>query len=104
MLKRTLSRIESFRRALIAQVVFLGSTFRYVPALVQRLKQVLGTGIPKIGKATVREHFNRVRGDNPDRAIYFGYKSSLRQPGNFPELGRTVPEYRNDCIRDMTVS
>ena len=41
--------------------------------------------------------------DNPNRAMSFGYEliSETDQLKQFPELGRTVPEYRNDVIREI---
>jgi toxin ParE1/3/4 len=41
--------------------------------------------------------------DNPNRAMSFGYKliSETDRLQEFPELGRIVPEYRNDQIREI---
>ena len=41
--------------------------------------------------------------DNPNRAMSFGYEliSETDRLQEFPELGRTVPEYRNDNIREI---
>jgi toxin ParE1/3/4 len=41
--------------------------------------------------------------DNSTRAMSFGYEliSEIDRLQEFPELGRTVPEYRNDCIREI---
>ena len=41
--------------------------------------------------------------DNPNRAMSFGYEliSETDRLHEFPELGRIVPEYRNDCIREI---
>jgi plasmid stabilization system protein ParE len=41
--------------------------------------------------------------NNPKRAVSFGYEliSETERLQAFPELGRTVPEYRNDNIREM---
>ena len=41
--------------------------------------------------------------DNPNRAMSFGYEliSETDRLLEFPELGRIVPEYRNDCIREI---
>ena len=43
--------------------------------------------------------------DNPNRAMSFGYKliSETDSLQDFPELGRTVPEYHNDRIREIIV-
>jgi toxin ParE1/3/4 len=41
--------------------------------------------------------------DNPDRAMSFGYEliSEIDRLQAFPELGRIVPEYRHDDIREI---
>jgi len=41
--------------------------------------------------------------DNPNRAMSFGYEliSETDRLHEFPEVGRIVPEYRNDCIREI---
>ena len=41
--------------------------------------------------------------DNPNRAMSFGYEliSETDRLQEFPELGRIVPEYRNDNIREI---
>ena len=41
--------------------------------------------------------------DNPNRAMSFGYKliSKTNRLQEFPEVGRIVPEYRNDDIREI---
>jgi toxin ParE1/3/4 len=41
--------------------------------------------------------------DNPDRAMSFGYEliSETDRLQNFPEFGRTVPEYQNTNIREI---
>jgi plasmid stabilization system protein ParE len=41
--------------------------------------------------------------DNPNRAMSFGYEliSETDRLQEFPELGRSVPEYRDDNIREM---
>ncbi len=41
--------------------------------------------------------------DNPNRAMSFGYEliSETERLQAFPELGRIVPEYRNDDIREI---
>lgn len=41
--------------------------------------------------------------DNPNRAMSFGYEliSETDRLQGFPELGRVVPEYRNDYIREI---
>ena len=41
--------------------------------------------------------------DNPNRAMSFGYEliSETDRLQEFPELGRIVPEYRNDHIREI---
>jgi plasmid stabilization system protein ParE len=41
--------------------------------------------------------------DNPHRAMSFGYEliSEIDRLQAFPELGRIVPEYRNDDIREI---
>jgi toxin ParE1/3/4 len=41
--------------------------------------------------------------DNPHRAMAFGYKliSETDRLQVFPELGRTVPEYRDENIREI---
>jgi plasmid stabilization system protein ParE len=41
--------------------------------------------------------------DNSDRAMSFGYEliSETDRLQGFPELGRIVPEYRNDDIREL---
>ena len=41
--------------------------------------------------------------DNPNRAMSFGYEliSETDRLQEFPELGRIVPEYRNDVIREI---
>ena len=41
--------------------------------------------------------------DNPNRAMSFGYEliSETDRLQQFPELGRAVPEYRNDLIREI---
>ena len=41
--------------------------------------------------------------DNPNRAMSFGYEliSETDRLQDFPELGRVVPEYRNDAIREI---
>ena len=43
--------------------------------------------------------------DNPHRAMSFGYEliSETDRLREFPELGRIVPEYRNDGIREIIV-
>jgi plasmid stabilization system protein ParE len=40
--------------------------------------------------------------DNPNRAMLFGYEliSETDRLQEFPELGRTVPEYRDENIRE----
>jgi len=44
--------------------------------------------------------------DNPNRAMSFGYEliSQTDRLQEFPELGRIVPEYRNDEIREIIFS
>ena len=44
--------------------------------------------------------------DNPNRAMSFGYEliSETDRLQEFPELGRTVPEYRNRDIREIVFS
>ena len=41
--------------------------------------------------------------DNPNRAMSFGYEliSETDRVHEFPELGRIVPEYRNENIREI---
>ena len=41
--------------------------------------------------------------DNPNRAMSFGYEliSETDRLQEFPELGRSVPEYRDDNIREI---
>ena len=41
--------------------------------------------------------------DNPDRAMSFGYEliSKTDRLQEFPELGRVVPEYRSQRIREI---
>ena len=41
--------------------------------------------------------------DNPNRAMSFGYEliSETDRLQEFPELGRSVPEYRDDNSREM---
>jgi len=41
--------------------------------------------------------------DNPNRAMSFGYEliSETDRLQAFPELGRSVPEYRDDNIREI---
>jgi len=41
--------------------------------------------------------------DNPNRAMSFDYEliSETDRLQEFPELGRSVPEYRDDNIREM---
>ena len=41
--------------------------------------------------------------DNPSRAMSFGYEliSETDRLQEFPALGRIVPEYRNDDIREL---
>jgi plasmid stabilization system protein ParE len=41
--------------------------------------------------------------DNPNRGMSFGYEliSETDRLQEFPELGRIVPEYRNDDIREI---
>jgi plasmid stabilization system protein ParE len=41
--------------------------------------------------------------DNPERAMSFGYEliSETDKLQTFPEIGRTVPEYRNQNIREI---
>ena len=41
--------------------------------------------------------------DNPNRAMSFGYEliSETDRLQEFPELGRIVPEYRNNYIREI---
>jgi len=41
--------------------------------------------------------------DNPNRAMSFGYEliSETDRLQEFPDLGRTVPEYRNNYIREI---
>ena len=41
--------------------------------------------------------------DNPNRAMSFGYEliSETDRLQEFPELGRIVPEYKNDIIREL---
>ena len=41
--------------------------------------------------------------DNPNRAMSFGYEliSETDRLKEFPELGRSVPEYRDDNIREI---
>jgi plasmid stabilization system protein ParE len=41
--------------------------------------------------------------DNPNRAMSFGYEliSETDRLQEFPELGRIVPEYRNDNLREI---
>ena len=43
--------------------------------------------------------------DNPNRAMSFGYEliSETERLQEFPEFGRTVPEYRDDHIREIIV-
>src|SRR5215213_6044613 len=43
--------------------------------------------------------------DNPNRAMSFGYEliSETDRLQEFPELGRSVPEYRDDIIREIIV-
>ena len=44
-----------------------------------------------------------IRRDNPNRAMSFGYEliSEADRLKDFPELGRVVPEYRNEDIREI---
>ena len=41
--------------------------------------------------------------DNPNRAMSFGYEiiSETDRLQQFPDLGRMVPEYKNDIIREL---
>ena len=41
--------------------------------------------------------------DNPNRAMSFGYEliSETNRLQEFPEFGRSVPEYRDDNIREI---
>ena len=41
--------------------------------------------------------------DNPNRAMSFGYEliSETDRLQEFPESGRTVPEYRDDSLREL---
>ena len=41
--------------------------------------------------------------DNPNRAMSFGYEliSETDRLQEFPEMGRIVPEYSNDAIREI---
>jgi len=41
--------------------------------------------------------------ENPERAMSFGYQliSEIDRLQQFPELGRIVPEYRNDNLREI---
>ena len=41
--------------------------------------------------------------DNPNRAMSFGYEliSETERLREFPELGRVVPEYRSDNLREI---
>jgi plasmid stabilization system protein ParE len=41
--------------------------------------------------------------DNPNRAMSFGYEliSDTNRLQEFPELGRIVPEYQNDNLREI---
>ena len=41
--------------------------------------------------------------DNPERAMSFGYQliSETDRLQNFPELGRIVPEYENQRLREI---
>jgi len=41
--------------------------------------------------------------NNPNRAMSFGYEliSETNRLPEFPELGRIVPEYKNDLIREI---
>jgi plasmid stabilization system protein ParE len=43
--------------------------------------------------------------DNPNRAMSFGYEliSGTDRLQEFPEVGRIVPEYRNDYIREIVI-
>ena len=43
--------------------------------------------------------------DSPDRAIAFGQLlvSSLRRLGDFPEMGRVVPEFDDPTVREIVV-
>ena len=43
--------------------------------------------------------------DNPNRAMSFGYEliSETERLQEFPECGRTVPEYRDHNIREIIV-
>ena len=43
--------------------------------------------------------------DNPNRAMSFGYEliSETDRLQEFPELGRIVPEYKNDFIREIVL-
>lgn len=43
--------------------------------------------------------------ENPNRAMSFGYEliSETDRLQEFPELGRIVPEYRIDNIREMVI-
>ena len=43
--------------------------------------------------------------DNPDRAMSFGHTliSETDRLQVFPELGRVVPEYRNDRLREIII-
>jgi plasmid stabilization system protein ParE len=42
--------------------------------------------------------------DNPERAMSFGYQliSETDRLQDFPELGRIVPEYENQRLREIT--
>ena len=41
--------------------------------------------------------------DNPERAMSFGYQliSETDRLHDFPALGRIVPEYENQCLREI---
>jgi toxin ParE1/3/4 len=41
--------------------------------------------------------------DNPNRAMSFGYElvSETDRLAEFPKLGRIVPEFKNDIIREL---
>ena len=43
--------------------------------------------------------------DNPNRAMSFGHEliSGTDRLQEFPEVGRIVPEYRNDYIREIVI-
>jgi toxin ParE1/3/4 len=44
--------------------------------------------------------------DNPYRAMSFGYRliSETDRLQEFPELGRILPEYRNDNVREINLA